>query len=114
MQKLVLAVLFALGLGATAQAQDTAFRDMEMIAGCQDSDAMRAWLKEEFGEIAFLSGEGIFRRFDGQFADADVRVYANPSTFTFTVLAEFEQDNISCVVFMGDNLGPVIRDGQAL
>jgi hypothetical protein len=101
-----------LATGSPVIAQENTMMNMQMIAGCQPTQQMES-LAEQFDEIPFVGGPGVFRRWDGEFADGVLKIYANPATLTFTVVVEFPSDGISCIVLMGDDLQPIVQ-GQAL
>jgi hypothetical protein len=82
---------------------------MFIIAECFPDNELKDWLEEEYGEIGFIQSRGIFRRFDGAFAEGEVVIYANPEALSFTVTVNFP-DGIGCMVFMGEKLEPVIPD----
>jgi len=86
--------------------------NMQIIAGCQSTDMMTDYISQ-YDEIPFVGGPGVFRRFDGELAEGDFKMYVNPNTQTFTLTVEFPSDNIVCIVFMGDDLKPVAQ-GQSL
>lgn len=110
LQKLAL-LFFGLVLYVTgATAQETKM-PMRMIADCYTGIIeFRTYLKEELGEIGFTSAPGVFRRFDGQYGVGLFRTYLSPETYTYTLTVEFLNDNVVCVIAMGDEFAPVIQD----
>lgn len=114
LQKLAV-MLLGLVISVTGvQAQDNQSFVMDMVTDCQSISDLRSYLETEHGEIAFTSAPGVFRRYDGEFSAGLFRTYLNPQTFTFTLTVEFLQDDIACVIAMGEEFAPVINDGQAL
>jgi hypothetical protein len=94
------------------QAQD----NLRMIieTECSTITSLRSYLQNEHGEIAFTSAPGVFKRWDGELSVGLFRTYLNPETFTFTLTVEFIEDNVACIIAMGDEFAPVIQDGTAL
>lgn len=84
---------------------------MTLETECHTVDTVRSYLSEEHGELAFTSAPGIFKRYDGEYSEGLFRTYVNPETFTFTATVEFIDDDIACVIGMGEQFAPVIRDG---
>lgn len=115
LHKLAVILLGLVTFIQSAQAQDNnEFYKMQMVTDCENATSLRNYLEFEYGEIPFTSGPGVFRRFDGEFSQGLFRTYVNPETFSFTITVEFLDDNLACIIVMGDNFAPVIRDGVPL
>ena len=105
-----LAFVLLLGvIGSPLHAQQAL--KMMLETDCNSIPALRAYLANEHGELAFTSAPGVFKRYDGEYSEGLFRTYVNPQTFTFTATVEFIDDDIACVIGMGEQFAPVIRDG---
>lgn len=111
LQKLAL-LFFGLVLYVTgATAQETKM-PMRLITDCYSGIIeFRTYLRDELGEIGFTSAPGVFRRFDGNFSAGLFRTYLSPETYSFTLTVEFLNDDVVCVIAMGNEFAPVIQDG---
>jgi len=111
MRKFLSAFLFALvGAAAPSNAQETdATMPMAIIADCASSQLIKEFSLENYDEIGFIEGNVIFRRFDGQFSEGQMKMYANPTDLTFTLTVNFP-DGVGCIVFMGNEMLPIYED----
>jgi len=114
LHKLAVILLGLVVFVTNANAQDNKEFLMQIISDCNSISELRSYLKEEHGELAFTSAPGVFRRFDGELSVGLFRTYLNPDTFTFTLTVEFLQDDVACIIAMGEEYAPVIHDGTAL
>lgn len=103
-------------LGLVLVATPLQSQSLRMIieTDCNKISEVRSYLKNQYGEIAFTSAPGIFKRFDGELSEGLFRTYLNPETFTFTLTVEFIEEDIACVIAMGDEFAPVIHEGTNL
>lgn len=111
LHKLTVTMLGLVLLATPIQAQSLS---MIIETDCTTINDLRSYLGREYGEIAFTSGPGVFKRFDGEFSTGLFRTYLNPENFTFTLTVEFIEDDVACVIAMGENFAPVIQDGTSL
>ena len=110
LQKLAVILLGLAAFVTPVAAQDNI--KMTIITECNSISNLRAYLKKEHGEIAFSSAPGIFKRVDEQYARGIFRTYINPKTYTFTSTVEFVEDDVACIISMGDDFAPVIHEGN--
>lgn len=103
----VAAVLSILAVAANAQEEPQRLI-LGMVATCHTTEDAQQRLEEEFGEIPFLESQGVIELRTGELSNTRMRVYANPESLTTTITVDFA-DGVSCVVFMGDDLTPVVQ-----
>lgn len=80
---------------------------MDLRSTCDTIAGVSEFLDQN-GEQKMMTGGAFFRRIDDVYAGGEVVVWANPENYNFTVTVEFEKDDVSCVVFVGEDLAPVI------
>ena len=85
---------------------------MMLETECNSTSTVRNYLADEHGELAFSSAPGIFKRYDGEYSEGLFRTYVNPKTYTWTATVEFLEDDMACVIGMGEQFAPVIYDGS--
>jgi len=111
LHKLTVALLGLVLVTTPIQAQNLS---MIIETDCSSISEVRSYLKDQYGESAFTSAPGIFKRFDGELAEGLFRTYLNPKEFTFTITVEFPSDDIACVIAMGDEFAPVVHEETPL
>ena len=104
--------LLALLLGSAvplANAQESEpIPPMPLMATCVPLSIHEDFLLAEYGELAFVGGEMIVQLVNGTWIKSKLRLYANPETYTFTLVAEINE-TANCILGMGDMLGPIIQ-----
>lgn len=116
MKKLALIFLMFLGLVGVAQAQQTDefTLTMPVSAPCSPANDAVAMLEREHGEYPFAQGIGIIWNSKIQeYLEVVTLIFVNPKTFTFTVAYEVPEDNVLCILTLGDSFQPV-RKGNSL
>lgn len=109
MLKLVTTLLgLTLTLGL-AQAQETERSQFPLGATCEATVDLEEFISG-YGEKAFASSDAVIRGIDGKFYEGKLVIYVSPKTFGTTVVVEFPQDEISCILALGENFGPVTQD----
>lgn len=101
-----------LGLTLTlgsAQAQETERLQFPLGASCDATENLREFLKR-YGEKPFASSEAIVRGINGEHYRGRMVIYVNPETYSTTAVIEFPQDDMTCILSMGEQFGPVIQD----
>ncbi len=105
MKKQALAFCFLLGLALPAQANQI----MRMTAACQQSDRVHDFITQEYEEIPFSQGPAVIRLNEEQYAEGNSTIYVNPKTKGFSVVIEFPEDDVACILLMGDDFKPAIQ-----
>lgn len=113
MKKLVAMTLACLGLtfssGAQAEEKSVFF---PLVAECQSFERVIKYLKDNFDEVPVASGNVVVQSAkDAEVYNARQYIFANPTTYSFSTVLYFEDDNKACVVSLGEGFGPVIQDG---
>ncbi len=76
---------------------------------CKPTTEMHEFISK-YEEKITMNGRGVIRIVDkaGNTHDVEhiLNIYVNHKTFAYTIIAEFSQDNISCLVTEGDDLQP--------
>ena len=109
---LVLPIFLALVLGVSnVQAEEPPQSQeepqllvLQVLSVCGPAEEQEIELLEQYGERPFVTGKGLVRTRVG-FTEADVTIFASPSTFTFSIVATFN-DGISCILTSGSEMGP--------
>ena len=109
MKKLAPAFAFLLGLTTSAQANQI----MPITAACQQSTAVENFIQDEYQEVPFAQGSGVVRLQGDRYAEGRTKIYLNPEDLGFTVVIEFPQDDVHCIILMGDDFQPVISGDDA-
>jgi len=105
MKKLALVFAFYLGLTSFAQANQI----MLMTAACQQSEIVDEFIKQQYSEIPFADGTAVVRLPEDRYAEGITHLYLNPKDKGFTIVVEFVEDDISCIVLMGDDFQPAYQ-----
>lgn len=118
MKKLALIFLMFLGLAGVAQSQqkqdDEFVLTMPISAPCSPANDAIATLEREHGEQPFAQGVGIIWNSKvREYIEVVTLIFVNPKTFTFTVAYEVPEDNLICILTLGDSFQPV-RRGNSL
>ena len=109
MKKQALAFCFLLGLALPAQANQI----MRMTAACQQSDIVADFITEQYMEVPFAEGPSVIRLNETQYAEGLGKIYVNPKTGGFSVVMEFPEDDVACILLMGDDFKPAIQGDGA-
>ena len=102
MFKYLLAAAIISLVPTVASAQD--FVPMMIMADCANSRTVKQFIYQDLQEIPFSGGWGIMQRDDAQFAEGVWKVYTRPDWGTFTIVIEFPDDGVMCLVGMGNDL----------
>ena len=102
MKQLALVFMFIAGLTGSAHANQV----MLMTAACQQSEIVAEFIRKEYAEIPFANGTGIVKLPEDRYATGLTHLYVNPEQKGFTVVIEFPEDDVSCIVLMGDDFQP--------
>lgn len=97
---------FAFSLTATSALAQVESKVMFLMSDCIDTRINNHFMYNELMEIPFAGGKGVMKREDGEFSEGVWKIYASPDTKNFTIIIEFPQENLSCLVGMGDDLAP--------
>lgn len=114
MKRLALLFFVFLGLAGVAQAQnkqdDEFVLTMPISAPCSPANDAIAILEREHGERPFAQGVGIIWNSKVQeYLEVVTLIFVNPTTFTFTVAYEVPEDNLICILTLGNSFQPVRR-----
>lgn len=60
----------------------------------------------KYSEIPFLQMNGVIQIPDGRTIPTQAKIYFNPKTTTFSVVAHF-QNGFSCIMFYGNSMAPI-------
>lgn len=119
MKTAALAFSVILGLASVAWAtqplqqevQEEFLLTMPLTAVCLDSSVAAQSLSKDHGEIPFAQGPGlIWNNMIEDYIEVLIKIYLNPSTFSFTIAYEVPFENITCVVTTGNDFQP-FRNG---
>lgn len=116
MKKLALIFFMFLGLAGVAQSQqqdnDTVLT-MPISAPCSPADSAEVELELKHGEYAFAQGNGIVWNSKIQeYIEVTTLIFLNPETFTFTVAFSVDEDDVICIMTLGDQFQPVRRGNR--
>mgnify|MGYP000739295799 FL=1 len=106
----LLGLTLALG---SAQAQEKQEQEQVIqlpVGSICDSTADFENFIDEYSEKPFASSNGIVRGINGKLYQGKLLVYVNPETYSTTVAIHFPEDDVTCVLAMGDDFGPAIQD----
>lgn len=114
MKKLALTICVILGLAGVALAQqnqeDNTVLTMPISAPCSPYDNALATLEREHGEYPFAQGIGlVWNSKIQEYLEVVTLVFVNPKTFTYTIAYEVPEDNLICILTLGDQFQPVRR-----
>ena len=81
---------------------------------CYDFEELRQSLREEHGEVPFISGNGASLLLNRETEEFEIApngfyVFANPETYKFSVVFRIKS-NLGCIAAAGTEIGPVIQD----
>lgn len=118
MKKLALIFLMFLGLAGAAQSQqkdDDTILTMPVSAPCSPARNAMAELELKHGEYAFAQGNGIIWNSKIQeYIEVTTLIFLNPETFTFTIAFVVPEDDMICIMTLGDKFQPVRGRGNSL
>jgi hypothetical protein len=104
---LALAVLGLLAASASAEERTV----LKMQATCHTTEYAQQYLEENFNEFPIGQSIGVIEIEGGELAKVQMVMYANPESRTVTTTVNFE-DDITCVLFMGDRFMPIVAGRQ--
>ncbi len=78
------------------------------IIDCGSPDAIGAII-DRFGEVPFVQGETVLKRPDGVIMTAQMTMYFNQETGTYSTVAKFPGDAFWCIINSGAKLRPAIH-----
>lgn len=84
---------------------------LPVVATCQDINIMRERLASNLKKIPVAESVVIFRLASGNFGEGLFRLYLNQETMEISVTVEFVEDQLSCLMFVGDYFTPVSQTG---
>lgn len=102
----LLGLTLTLGL---AQAQETERLQFPLGATCNSTLDVEEFTGT-YGEKPFASSTAVIQDVNGNIYEGVLVIYVNPKTFGTTVVIEFPQDEMSCILALGEDFGPVIQD----
>ena len=105
MKQLALVFSFIAGLTGSAHANQV----MLMTAACQQSEIVAEFIQQEYAEIPFANGTGVVSLPEDSYAEGVTHLYVHPEEKGFTVVVEFPEDDVSCIVLMGDDFKPAYQ-----
>lgn len=109
---LVLASWFALAAPSAHAQQDAQqlLMVMPVSAVCKPTAEAHEWLSQQ-GERPFASSDGVVASYlTEKYIDVRIVIWVNPEIFTTTITFTVEEDNVTCVMAMGDQFGPVLLE----
>lgn len=109
MLKLATTLLGLTLASGSAQAQETERLQFPLGAMCDPITAVEEFV-DKHGEKSFASSDAVVLGLDGNYYKGKMIIYVNPETFETTTVIEFPQDEISCILAVGQNFGPAIQD----
>jgi hypothetical protein len=81
---------------------------MPVTTLCKPTPEAHEWLLQQ-GERPFASSDVVVASYLlDEYIAVRMVIWVNPKTYGSTVTFIVEEDNITCVIAMGDNFGPVI------
>jgi hypothetical protein len=104
-----LALVFSLVMGLALPAH--ANQILNLTGSCAASEDVHRYLTQEYEEVPFSQGPSVIRLPSGEYAGGIARIYVNPQTRGFTVVTEFVEEGVTCILLMGDDFRP-IRQGE--
>jgi hypothetical protein len=105
MKKLALTICVLLGLAGVAQAQkqQEEILIMPVSALCTSTKNIDRNLKKEYNEIPFAEGIGAVYNSNVQdYVATRTRIFLDPNTFSFSIVIDLPEDNMSCIMITGD------------
>lgn len=109
------------GLVAQEQPKVTKPFFMNILLPCDSKITMSRLIQDQFGEQPFTQSNGSMFPFTGNQQQLNklpgiVKVWANPTTWTFSVTIEDPSPNndIMCMLTKGTSLKPIATQGDAL
>lgn len=104
-KSLALAVTIA---ATPALAQDSLIQTMPMIGECVPTEWLEGYIQGEFAEEGFAQGTSLFKLDAQTEALAQMKLFVNYAAQTFSIVFEFAEDNISCLIATGNDFTPYI------
>lgn len=110
MKKLALTTCVLFGLAGVAQAQQEEILTMPISAICTPTKSVDKELKTQYNEIPFAQGVGsVYNSKLQDFVATRTRIFLDPKTFSFSIVVDIPEDDISCIVITGDSFQPSRR-----
>jgi hypothetical protein len=110
MKSLILTLALALTTGVHAQSvepeQDFDAMALYTLNTCAPTEYVENWLTVNSREEAVVRGNGAIMGLDNEPFTGIWKLWANRETRSFTILIEFPQDGMTCVVGLGEDLEP--------
>ena len=107
MKKLAQTTAFLLGLALPVLAPAT--ESLSMVAVCKSIDENKQFL-ETYNEQPFAGGPSVIRMPNGDIIEGAGKLYVDPQGKGFTVTIEFPELNKGCVMLMGDEFAPILKE----
>lgn len=85
-------------------------RLMPIFASCDSIRITKSWIREQ-GEVPFSVNTGaVYVAQINEFVMGKFVVYVNPETYSMTATIDFEEDDMSCIVVIGDGFRPAYTE----
>ena len=102
-----------LALAAPLQAQEQEMLVFPMGIPCTPpSLELYENFEDNMGELPMLRGNIIVGSLNGTEYDATMELFVNPQTATFSIVIYFEDDEMACILTVGEGLTPFIQGDQ--
>lgn len=90
----------------TVSAQSNMPAGMLIMADCDYIEILKSFVYDEERQIPFVGGTGIMQLDNLAFAEGVWKVYVDPDQDTYSIVIEFPEDGVMCLVGMGKGLAP--------
>lgn len=99
---------------ALAQEPESEIDAMSMYSmnTCAETEYVENWLSVNSKEVPVVKGNGAIMSLNGEAFAGIWKVWANPETRSFTILIEFPEDGMTCVVGLGEQLEPDVSKNR--
>ena len=83
---------------------------MPVTTLCKPTPEAHEWLSQQ-GERPFASSDAVVASYLlDEYIAVRIVIWVNPKTYSSTVTFTVEEDNVTCVMAMGDQFGPVLLE----
>jgi len=104
----VLAPLLGLFLMIAAQTVKADPTVMGLMLRCESKPGdMFKMVQEKYGEIPFSSSTGIIQDVQGRWLQANIYMFINPTTFSYSIIAVDPVSETQCMLLAGKEFKPI-------